>query len=77
MIELCVNSKQLCGTKPQSLADIVETVSKNISEQTLLVTVKRGFVLDAAIRSAKRSVFSPTKMLKVCAFICICLNDTF
>ena len=41
------------------LADVVQTVSKLIWEETLLVSVKRGLILNAAIRCAKQSVFSP------------------
>ena len=40
-------------------ADVVQTVSKLIWEENLLVSVKRGLILNAAIRCAKWSVFSP------------------
>ena len=46
------------------LADVVQTESKLICEETLLVSVKRGLILNAAVRCAKRIVFSPNKKLK-------------
>lgn len=73
---LCIY--RLAQPKPQCLADIVEIVSRRLSDQVVLVSVRRGSVLEYAIKCAKRSVFSPTKMLKACCFTyiltsnCIC-----
>lgn len=47
---------------PNDLADVVEMVSKEITDEVLLVSGRRGAVLQSALKCMNRSVFSPNKI---------------
>ena len=47
---------------PNDLADVVEMVSKEITDEALLVSGRRGAVLQSALKCTNRSVFSPNKI---------------
>ena len=48
-----------------ALVDVANYISGKMSDQEMLLTVRRGSVLESAIKCTKRSIFSPTKLLKV------------
>lgn len=58
-----------CSAKElTSLADIAHYVSGLINPDEIKITVRREFVLDYALRAAKRTTFDVGKTLKVCLF---------
>ena len=51
--------------RPEDLGGLVKQLMANVKEEELVLTVRRGHVLEDALRVVKRSTFDPLKTLRV------------